>query len=185
MANLKYPDDVLKSLVVRGRLRREAKFESARGDDSKGHYWAITALPSTNQIVGCQNFTPSVFDIDPHPVQKQLAEALVRSLNRHVGHDGGWIVGFTHPPSQGNALRTDGDNVWGQLFCLWLDEDGDPQFTYETDRDPAEVVQDGVDYFIKMCDESYWRWEDLLGKKGRKELGLKDGQMIKAAQALG
>lgn len=180
---MKYPDGVLTSGLIRERLAMEGTFDCRKGDGTKGHYWAISQLPSTREIVGSQNFVPSVFDIDPHPMQKNLAEELLRSLNREVGHDGGWIVGFSHPPASHNLIRSDGDNVFARMFCIWLDEDGDPQFTYETDEDMAMVIQTGSHYFTQMCEESYQKWLDLLGKQSRKELGIKDSDLTKLAQS--
>ncbi len=178
---MKYPDYVLESKAVLGRLTAEAYFDSSNGDDSRGLYWCLTQVPSDRTIIKLQNFTTSILDVEPHEIQKGFADQLVRQLNREVGHDGGWIVGFTHPPYRGDAIRVDGDNVWGRMFFLWLDKDGDPQFTFDTDLPFVEVFGSGIEGYLNQCEKAYHEWEKVLGKQGLKDLGIKEDQLIKEA----
>lgn len=178
---MKYPDYVLDSKAVTNRLHAEATFDCSEGDGTKGHFWCLTQVPSDRCVGVRMNFTPSMTDIEPHELQKSFAKELLLALNKEVGHDGGWVVGFTHPPAAWHAFHVDGDNAWARMFCLWLDADGDPQFTFDTELPFVEVYGSGTDGYIQQCSQAYREWEKMLGKQGLKDLGIKDDQLIREA----
>lgn len=106
---MKYPDYVLDSKALSNRLHAEATFDCSEGDGTKGHFWCLTQVPSDRRIGVRLNFTASMTDIEPHELQKSFAKDLLVALNREVGHDGGWVVGFTHPPASWHAFHVNGD----------------------------------------------------------------------------
>lgn len=180
-----FPDQVLDSPIISRRLAAEARFDSERGSPEKGHYWVLACLPSTKSTVVRQNYTSHEdfqalavgYNQDPHPVQKTFANELLQSLNHHVGNGGGWLVGFTHPPASHELIKTDGDNAWGRLICIWLDEDGDPQFTYESDHPFFHMYQQGIQYYTQQAWDSWASWKKIM----RDDLDLKAGQTYKRA----
>lgn len=178
---MKYPDYVLDSQALSNRLHAEATFDCSEGDSSKGHFWSLTQMPSDRRVAVRLNFTPSMTDIEPHELQKSFAKDLLVALNREVGHNGGWVVGFTHPPASWHAFHINGDNAWARMFCLWLDADGDPQFTFDTELPFHEVFGSGIDGYVHQCAKAYREWEKMLGKEGLKDLGIKEDQLIKEA----
>lgn len=182
MSKQEIPEAVYKSMVLRDRLNMEAGFEGKNGRASKPHFW-VTA-PEADSKRGCivlKNFRESEFDIAPHPVQQQFARELQAHLQREHHHDGMWIVGWTHPPEFANLIRIDGDNVWGRLIMIFLDEDADPQFTTESERLIADMVEDGIIYYGNMASASWEEWQAEYSARNMKDdMGLKDNQMIKA-----
>lgn len=170
----RYDDYVLESDAVMKRLKQEAVVEASEG--SPLHYWAV-ARRKHHGLVEVKNYQPNVLSIDPHPTQTHFAALLCRALHKHIDHGGGWIVGWTNPPPAWQLMKTDGDNVWARLFCLWLDEDGDPQFTFDSLHPVAEVVSRGVDYHVSQCEAAWREWKHMA----RDDLDLKDSQTYRAA----
>jgi hypothetical protein len=118
---------------------------------------------------------------DPHEAQMQFAYELQKILIQEAGFDGLWIVGFTHPPSTYSVI-TDTENCWGRLIMIWLDEDGDPQFTLESDRLFVEQFQDGPNYWVERAHEAYNAYLPVFGRKAMKaDLLLKDGEHMRKA----
>jgi hypothetical protein len=183
-SRMKYPDSVLESPIIEDTIKAQGEAESlgASGDNSKGHVWALTVRPSTRGVVLLQNFTPTIMDIEPHEVQRSFARELLLVLNKEAGMNGGWVVGYSHPPTVGDALHVNGDNVWGRLFMLWLDQDGDPQFSVEADKPFHAVFEEGSMYYVGQCYKAYTEWSKLRGVNVLKDLGFTEANMVKAAQ---
>lgn len=175
MSNL--PSNLWKSSVIKNRLTAEACFECNHGISLKKHYWV--QVPESDTKTGSielKNYKAGIQDCDPHEMQQQFAISLQRSLMENANFDGLWIVGFTHPPSTYEVL-TDTGNCWNRLIMIWLDEDGDPQFTVESDRDFANMLEDSPEYWIERAVEAYQAYLPVFSQKALKQdFLLKEGE---------
>lgn len=179
------PENIWNSPVIRKRLADEASFESNYGYSEKAQYWfSVPEGDSKRGNIVLKNYKPGVLDIDPHDIQQDFAYQLRKLLQQELHFDGVWIVGWTHPPSSGNVIRTDGDTVWARLVMIWLDEDADPHYTVESDIPFSAMLQGGIASYARLADEAHQTWARDYDKKARKEdFGLRENQQTKAALA--
>lgn len=186
MKNL--PSNLWKSPVILQRLFAESCFEGDHGISQKKHYWVVVPQSDTGQgVIELKNYKENLENIDPHEMQKQFVVELQKLLQRNAHFDGLWIVGYTHPPSVYGVL-TDTENCWNRLIMIWLDEDGDPQFTLESERPFIEQFSDGPDYWIEQAHNAYEAYKPIFGRKAMKDdMLLKEGvhQKKAALEALG
>lgn len=177
------PERIWESAVIKRRLLQEAGFECRYGIPAKKNYWIVAPEADTKRgTVLLRNFKPTFLDIEPHDQQQQFAHMLQPLLQSKLGHDGLWIVGWTHPPSSGHAVRVDGDNVWGRLVMIWLDSDADPKFTAESDLPFYDMVSHGVEYYAGIAEQAWTQWNEMVGRAALKDdFGIKDEQQTKAA----
>lgn len=177
------PQNLYDSLVIKKRLLQEAGFECAHGVPHKRHYWIVA--PEADTRLGdilLRNFKPSFIDIEPHDSQQQFANMLQAVLQHNLHHDGLWLVGWTHPPSTAHAVRVDGDNAWGRMVMIWLDSDGDPKFTAESDLPFFKMIGRGVEYYAGLADQAYEQWKEMAGPQAMKDdFGVREDQQTKAA----
>lgn len=186
--SMNLPDNIWLSPVIKKRLLMEAGFESTNhGRPPKAQYWFSAPMATdlkSRMGVTLKNYVPGVFDVDPHDMQMAFASELRWRLQQNIGHDGLWIAGWTHPPGNDQTIRVDGDNAWNRLVMVWLDGDGDPQFTVESDLPFVEMISRGGYYYIEMAEEAYQAYVEAYGLKAMKDdLGLGEDQMTKAALA--
>ena len=180
----KLTSEIWKSPIIQRRFQQEACFETnRRGKASRPLYCVCVPDPETRR--GCnvmQNYPDdSIFFADPHPAQCSMAAFVSDKLNRNEHHDGLWVVGWTHPPTVNDLIKSgDGNECWGRLIMLWLDEDGDPQFTVESDNDFTEMIEAGDQYYVGLAAEAWTKWDDAFGKKAQKsDFGLKEHEIKK------
>ncbi len=175
------PANLWKSPLILQRLAQEAEFECRYGKADKPHYWfAVPEADTKVDLIELKNYVETFTDIDPHPHQKGMARELMVMLNSNIDHDGLWIVGWTHPPPAWETIKVDGDNCWGRMLMIWLDEDGDIQFPFETDSPLFEIVEAGLDHYVEMCEKSWQAWNESFGREAqKKEFALKEEQLTK------
>ncbi len=175
---MKITDAIWNSKIIKDRMG----FEAVMADSAKPHYWFVVPTgKSRRDTAVLKNYTPGVLDIDPHEMQQVFARDLREALQEQINHDGIWMVGWTNPPASGQVIATDGDNVWGRLAMIWLDEDGDPQFTVESESFVIEIISNGVMYYVDLCEQAYKAYaKDFCTKVLKKDMGLKEDQMTKA-----
>jgi hypothetical protein len=106
-------------------------------------------------------------------------------LNRELHHDGAWVLVFTHPIPPKLAVHLPHHIEYGRYALIWIDEDGDPQFTMEWARgdsagliDFAAVVEAGIHSTAQKAETGWQLWNHHM----RKVLAPKDGQLLKVAQ---
>lgn len=179
------PEHLWNSPVIRKRLYDEAGFESNHGAPHKVHYWMI--VPEANIMRGeviLKNFEPNFCDIEPHEMQQEFARQVQKMLQSGLHHDGMWICGWTHPPASHDVIRVDGSTCWDRLVMIWLDEDGDPKFTVESDIPFAAMMESGERYYYDLAERAWGAWDEFYGKKAMKDdFAVTDGQQTKAALA--
>jgi hypothetical protein len=169
-------EQVYTSTTILERLQQEAEID---GDQipSRPLYWCTFQLPN-KEIHTNMNFKPDFATVLPHELQIDFAKGVLKALNTEVGHGGAWIVGYTHPPSKGECVKVEGDNVWDRLFCIWLDQDGDPQFTVENIRWTFhEMLEAGAEFWMSQGQMCYSKWQELT----HGVLDLKQGETFKRA----
>lgn len=137
---------------VTAALGRRLYIEAGEGDG-----WACGVRENGDIKIVCNAQTR------PHVFQQDFAFELVRKLNKQISNGGTWTVGWC-----------DG---WGKLIILWLDQDGDVQFTVEDDEPVNVILEAGADHFLSQCFDAYgkWRWSMSI-------LDLQDGETYKRAQ---
>jgi hypothetical protein len=171
------PNNLWKSPAIRKRLEAEARFEGSH----KPQYWMVAPQADTQD--GCvilRNYEASIFNVDPHEAQTHFAKELQTTLQTGFHFDGIWIVGWTHPPSDSQAIRADGDNVWGRMIMIWLDEDGDPQYTVDITDEVVEILRNGIMYYCMLCDQANHIYTEAYGKRAMKDdFGISESQTKK------
>ncbi len=178
------PSELWRSPVILARLRQEAAFECAWGvpPEDKQHYWAVVPhADSGDGLLTLRNYEKSLRNCDPHELQQALAITLMKNLMKESSFDGLWLVGFTHPPSTYGVI-TDTENCFGRLIAIWHDEEGDPQYTVESDMPFMQMMDRGDLYYVGLCTKGHEQWKQMYGKKAMKsDFMLKSGQIKNAA----
>lgn len=176
------PNNLWKSPVIQERLMVEAAFEGDRGAPETPLFWVVVPQADTkdDQLV-FSNFEPTLQRPLPHELQIDFAKGLQKDLQKEAGFDGLWVVGWTHPPSVMGVLK-DMDNCWNRLIFIWLDKDGDPQFTLESELAFVQIVQHGIEYYIGLAHDAHKQWKDLYSDKALKaDMDLTEDQQRRAA----
>jgi len=176
------PSNLWKSPVIKRRLMTEACFECSHGISLKPFYWVI--VPEADSKDGfhiLQNYKASMIDVDPHDLQQDFAKGVQRELQQEACFDGLWLVGFTHPPSS-YGVMTDTENCWNRTIMIWHDEDGDPQYTLESDLPFIEQVQHGINYYVGLAHKAHDQWKQVYSPAVLKEdMQLNDSDTSKVA----
>lgn len=100
--------------------------------------------------------------VRPVPEQQMFAADMAAALNRALHHDGAWLVAFTHPETHVMGLPLIGSSVpvpFGRWVALWIDGDGDPQFTMDNEDPFVECLVSGVQYWIEQAEQAWQRWK--------------------------
>lgn len=60
---------------------------------------------------------------------------------------------------------------------IWLDEDGDPQYTVESSLPIIEIIDGGIANYITQAERAHEAWSEAYGKKAVKDdFGIKEHQ---------
>ena len=174
------PSNLFQSPVILRRFEHEAKFECGRGKAERPLYCIAVPDPETRRgAYPLQNYPEdSIMYADPHPAQCGMAAWLCDWLNRYEHHDGLWVVGWTHPPTMTLTLQNMDEEAWGRLVMIWLDKDGDPQFTVESDHDLVRMIEKGERHYAALACDGWAEWDKAYGKKAQKaDFDLKEHEI--------
>lgn len=178
---LNLPENIWNSRSLRSRFLAEANFDCAWGFSDLKHYWILAPQadsPYENAVV--KNFEPSIMYLEPHPIQQEFAKELKSALQTDCGNDGIWVVGFTHPPSMGDAVAIEGDTVWSRMIMIWLDKDADPHYTLESDLPVDEIIKNGIQTYLDHANEAQKQWREQYSlDRMTSDMGLKEDQLVK------
>jgi len=167
-------DNRLSTNAILDRLNYEAV--SADGD---GKWWACLRLEGGQIITRMSkgNETPVTTE------QHAFASTMVSGLNYEIHHGGQWIVMFTNPGEvRYNDRGEIGARVYNRWCFLWMDADGDIQFTIENDTDRVEAYMAvPVDGWLKDAEDAWLHWHRSM----RQVLDPKQNQLIKVAENSG
>lgn len=147
--------DIITPTLLR-RFKLEGEFE---GSDGR-HYGLI---PRDDGSLMCHH--PGSPAVDA--VQALWAADVLKLLNRELHHDGAWVVVFTNvrPVSLECVLANPGHAPYDRYCLIWLDADGDPQFTVEWEagitsdlQDFADVLLAGIESTAQKCEAAWSLW---------------------------
>jgi len=152
-------------------------------DGGDGRHYAIIRKPDGHVLVHHEQ------PASPKLALEQLTWAadLLRLLNREIHHDGAWVIVFTHPetPHYESILHSTPTHwKYRRYAILWIDEDGDPQFTQEWSQndsemlDFADVVVAGLESTAAKAETAWQLWNTHM----RDVLDPAEGQLVKAAK---
>lgn len=170
-------EDKILTPVLLQRFALEANFE-----DGDGRHYALIQR-NNGDLMSHHPYSPSL-----DPIQLMWAAEVLKLINKELHHDGAWVVCFTHPiPPQLSSVIDDSPKHWqyGRYCLIWLDEDGDPQFTQEwvagenaDFRTFGHVLEAGIVSTAQKCEASWSLWQHAM----RKVIKPKEGQTYKRAQ---
>lgn len=113
----------------------------------------------------------------PLPYQQMFCRDLGAGLNRHLHHNGAWIVGLVEAKPLLVIDEAGAGRDYERAILLWVDEDGDPQFTIEVEDDWSRILSVGPDHWINKAEEAWLRWRHM-----REVLDPQEGETYKRAQ---
>ena len=148
--------------------------------------WLAFGMQDNGKIIIMSNYDRSVrpsmgdtvFDNEPTAPQLAFGMDVLKGLNKEIAHNGSWLVAWTHPPHFSEYLRVNPQMEWKRLVMIFLDKDGDPQFTVDSVRPFWEQVQSGAHHFVDQCEQAIQEWKQQL-----QILDLKENQTINLAQS--
>lgn len=91
----------------------------------------------------------------PLPPQQMMALDLVHDLNREIHHDGAWVALWSHP---GRGIISPAGDDYQRLAVMWMDSDGDVQFTIELEGTLEERLMKGVLHWLEIAETSWQEW---------------------------
>jgi len=161
-------------LLMTPTLLRRFEIE-AYLDGGDGRYYAV--MERAGGAIATHN--PGSPEVEPD--QLMWAMDVLRLVNREVGHGGVWVVSFSNPVKPSiEKIYVEYD----RYALIWLDQDGDPQFTVEwvkndgEMRDFADVLITGRHATANKCEASWQQWHLLM----RDVLLPEENQTFKRAQ---
>lgn len=166
-----FDDSLLATRAFRARLQAEAEFDGGNG------MFQMVAVRDGGLFVG---FDSGTLAPGLTPEQQCWAEAMLTVLNREIHHDGAWVIQFTHPATNAvhGILMPGAPAVYERIAFLWMDADGDVQFTHDTVSPFDAVWAEGPMPWVERCEQSWAAWDHLMNRV----LERKDGETFKRAK---
>lgn len=164
-------DRILATDALRRRLLAEAQFE-----EGPGTYWGV----SVREGVLLVPFKSADGIAAPMEDQQMFANDMAHALNKHLHHDGAWLVLFTHPMGLVNIPivgMTPLPVPYDRWVFLWMDADGDVQFSMDNVEEFAEVLLAGPDHWMEEAERAWQTWKLYM----RDVLDVRQGETFKRA----
>jgi len=120
-------------------------------ESNGGAWWA--AIMTDN--AGVQGIKKGHMVPDPDEMRSMFARDLCFALNRNLHHDGVWSVGWVNLKMSPVVVEPP---HYTQLIILWMDGDGDVRFPIESERPIADMMLEGMNYWLDVCEQGYQRW---------------------------
>lgn len=155
------PDHILITPTTLRRFEVESELEG--GD---GRHWACLIRSNGDLVEHDRGPAPT-------PEQRMFAHDMLTALNRHLAHDGAWLIVFTHHGQPQKWVK----HIYRRFSLLWMDQDGDIRFPLECDRPIWEALTDGIDSWLQQCETAWNIWLTSIAA-----LELKKEQTYKQAQ---
>lgn len=156
-----FNDEFLALPALRARLAAEAQ-----GTD----WWAMTRRADLSPLIVGDTRNP------PLAEQRMFAMDMTAALNRHLHHDGRWILQFTHPDR--HLIIGQRGSEYRRWVFLWMDADADIQFPVENDEPFALALLAGPDHWMETAEQAWQSWCHHM----RTVLAPITGQTFKRAQ---
>lgn len=167
-------------LLITPDLLRRFQLEASM-DSGNGQHYALVRQSNGNLLAHHPGSPPIIAE------QVIWAVDVLHALNKELDHDGAWVVVFTHPrlPDLATVIHAQPDHfTYDRYALIWLDEDGDCQFTVEWARgesellDFADVMLAGLQSTLSKCEAAWELWHHHM----RDVLEPKPDELIKKAQ---
>jgi len=169
-------DNQIVTVTLLRRFMAEAEF-----DGGDGRYYGMIRL-TDGRLFSHHPGSPTLA-----AEQLMWGSDILNLLNKELHHDGAWVVVFTNPEIPADFRAIDAaPRHWdyGRYALIWLDEDGDPQFTMEWAKgdgelaDFTDVLLAGRHSTAEKCEAAWRIWSST-----HRALDLKEGQTFKRARA--
>lgn len=162
-----------KVLVTRSLLQRFV--DEAGIEGGSGQHYALIQL-NDGSFTAHNPASP-----EPDPAQVMFGRDVLTTLNRDLHHDGAWVFFLSHPEHMAHVLES--TVMYARFGFIWLDSDGDAQFTFEWEKGAGEELYfheclfSGINSWIERAETAWktWAWT-------REALDAKPEQMVKRAQ---
>lgn len=162
----KLDDNTLITPLLLRRFRAEAEFDGA-----DGRYVAFMQKSDGG-------FLGHSYMCRAGMLERLFAEDMLVALNKHITHDGAWVIIFTHYEQPKPPMA---EGVFHRFVLLWMDKDGDVKFPLECPTPLHKVMETAtIDNWIDQCEGAWILWrhtEDALdvrqGDQYRRALGEK------------
>jgi len=166
------PDEHLITPALLRRAAQEGEFEDGNGQ----HFLLIQK--SDRDFIGHNPYSPEL-----GPDQMIWGQDILGYLNTELHHDGAWVLVFTNPKTFAESLT--GQQDYRRFAVIFLDRDGDAQFTVEWVEheshdlyDFADVMLAGRDWLVAFCEAGWRQWHMII----HEALAPAENQLRKAAQ---
>ena len=116
-----------------------------------------------------------VHALSPTPEQAIFSRDMCEALDKELAYNGSWVVQWVKPMPVGNLLCNPPE--YSQVNFLWLDEDGDVQFTIEAEHNIITLLSSGKIHWMDQCNQGWEAWK----KQMRDVLDPTEGETYKAA----
>lgn len=113
---------------------------------------------------------------EPRPEYKMFAIDIMTALNSKMANGGAWIVQWSDPRPVEAIILTGAE--YRRFVIVWMDEDGDPQFTIEWDDDFKEALAAGLDPWLERAASAWGQWRHYM----REVLDPRADQLFKKAK---
>lgn len=154
-------DDLLITPTTLRRFEIEARLEG--GD---GRHWAL--MQRSNGDFYSHGHGPEAL-----PEQVLFAQDMITALNRHLHHEGAWLVTFNQWQKPAPKM----DACYTRLTFMWIDKDGDVRFSIEDDRPIWEILTERPEDWLMKCENAWVAWCAAMAA-----LELRQDQTFKQAQ---
>jgi hypothetical protein len=140
----KLDDKTLITPLLIKRFHAEAEFEGGDGkyaayiQKSDGHILIDTVSCSSGML------------------EQFFAEDMLNAMNKHLHHDGAWVIVFTHYDPPLPPLK---EGVFNRFVLLWMDKDGDVKFPLECVHPLHKVMgESSIDSWLSQCEAAWSLW---------------------------
>ena len=149
-------DDLLITPVMWKRFAEEASFENGPGR------YAVMMRRSNGEVVELMDNDFGGKPVNPNC--RQIGHDLLLKANDDCHHDGAWVVLMTHPDDAliagltFDAFDDLGSVRFKRFVMLWIDEDGDPQFSIDIVEPLWRLQESGLAHWADACEEAWGKW---------------------------
>lgn len=171
--DIRLDDDLLITPFLKRRLATEGRYA-----DGDGSVWVILTRSNGQRVEVLSQAAAGWY---PLKEQREFAHMLAQLLNAQIPHDGRWIVAFTHPSETTTEFHEKiGEVYYNRWFALWVDKDGDPQFTMDNENRFDEVMAVPLFKWVSDAEQAWTNWKhhmrDVLGDKRMEAASIKRAQ---------
>lgn len=136
----KIDDDLLVTAALQQRLQDEAN-NLTPDATNRGAWWIGLERSNGDFKYFSYGYTADAGEI-------AVAKNLIQVLNKEIAHNGAWVsqwcLGGRH------------------LNVLWIDRDGDPQFTVEFEEDAYGMAFVELNHWTSQCEDAFLLWQKMM-----------------------